>query len=157
MNKHLFTVMMLFAVFSIHAQESASIAGGDASGKSGTAAYTVGQTSYTSDAGSRGSSEQGVQHAYEISMLSDSKLFSDARFTMYPNPTEDVVNIATDHAATGNLSYQLYNVAGKLLSAERLTGQTTSVEMKSFAAGTYVVKLLSAGQPVQTFKIIKKQ
>jgi hypothetical protein len=157
MNKHLCTVMMLFAVFSIHAQQSAGAAGGDASAKSGTAAYASGVTSYTSDVGSRGSSTQGVQHAYEIFKISDSKTFTDARFTMYPNPTEDLVNIATERSDFSSLSYQLYNLSGKLLSSGQLTGPTTPVAMKTFAAGTYVIRLLSKEQPVQSFKIIKNQ
>ncbi|WP_309640766.1 T9SS type A sorting domain-containing protein [Flavobacterium sp.] len=157
MDKHLLTVMMLFAVFSIHAQKSAGTAGGDASGKSGTAAYSVGQTSYTSDLGSRGSTSQGVQHAYEIFKISDSKHFSDAHFSMYPNPTEDIINIDVGNFETKNLSYQLYDIAGKLQLAGKLAGQTTSVALKGFPTGTYVVRLLSGEQSIQTFKIIKNQ
>jgi hypothetical protein len=157
MNKHLFTVMILFAVFSIHAQQLAGVAGGDASGKSGTAAYSVGQISYTSDVGSSGSNAQGIQHAYEIYRISESKTFGNTSFKMYPNPTEDMVNIAVDNSDTENLSYELYNISGKLLASGKLTGQTTSVAMKSFAAGTYVVKLLSKDESIQTFKIIKNQ
>ena len=156
MNKHLFTVMMLFAVFSIHAQESVVASGGDTTGKSGTASYSIGVASYTSDVGGRGSTSQGVQHAYEIFKISDTNI-SNAHFTMYPNPTADMVNIAIDNAETQNLTYQLYNIAGKLLSSGKLTGQTTSVAMKAFSAGTYMVSLLSQGQPIQTFKIIKNK
>jgi len=154
MNKHLFTVMILFAVFSTHAQQSAATAGGDASGKSGTTAYSVGQTSYTEDVGN-GSSAQGVQHAYEIYEVS--KAINGAHFTMYPNPTADLVNIAVENAEKGNLSYQLYNTAGKLLSAGKLDGETTSVAMKGYASGIYLIRLYSDEQPIQTFKIIKNQ
>ena len=157
MNKHLFTAMMLFAVFSIQAQKSAGAAGGDASGKSGTAAYSVGQTSYTSELGSRGSTSQGVQHAYEIFKVSDPTTPNGAHFTMYPNPTQDVLNIAVDKQDLQNFSYQLYNVTGKLLFSGPLTGSTTSVAMGAYSAGTYLVRLLSKGQSIQTFKIIKNQ
>ena len=157
MDKHLLTVMMLFAVFSIYAQKSAGTAGGDASGKSGTAAYSVGQTSYTSDLGSRGSTSQGVQHAYEIFKISDSNRFTDVHFSMYPNPTEDIISIDIGNSEIKNFSYALYDIAGKLQLAGKLTGQTTAVALKGFPSGTYIVKLLLAEESIQTFKIIKKQ
>lgn len=51
------------------AQQSANASGGGAAGSGGTVAYSVGQVVYTSNSGSTGTVNQGIQHAYEIFIL----------------------------------------------------------------------------------------
>ena len=55
------------------AQESVNAYGGDAKGSGGTVAYSVGQIVYTTHTGATGSVAQGVQQAYEISVVTGIK------------------------------------------------------------------------------------
>lgn len=66
-------VLMLGIGISSHAQQSINSAGGDASGGSGSVAYSIGQTFYSSSSSSTGSIEQGVQHA-TLSLMRELKV-----------------------------------------------------------------------------------
>jgi hypothetical protein len=63
--------------------------GGDATGTSGTVAYSVGQVVYTSNTGSTGSVAQGVQQSYEIFMVGIKETELNISLSVFPNPTSD--------------------------------------------------------------------
>jgi hypothetical protein len=71
------------------AQESVNASGGDATGTSGTVAYSVGQVVYTSNTGSTGSVAQGVQQSYEIFMVGIKETELNISLSVFPNPTSD--------------------------------------------------------------------
>ena len=76
------------------AQESANSSGGDASGKGGSVAYSVGQVVYTTNTGSKGTVAQGVQEPYEISIvLGIDNLTINLELTAYPNPTTSYLTL----------------------------------------------------------------
>jgi hypothetical protein len=71
-----------------------------------------------------------------------------------------------------DLSYQLYDMNGKLLQSEKITGNQTSIVMSNLVPATYFVKVIQGNKEfhhvksnevgakqfnvVKTFKIIKK-
>ena len=71
------------------AQESANTSGGDATGSGGIVAYSVGQVVYTSNTGSTGTIDQGVQHAYEIFTVGIKETELNISLSIFPNPTAD--------------------------------------------------------------------
>ncbi len=64
-------VFLLLGLGGIHAQESVAATGGEATGISGTASYSVGQVFYTTHTTTAGSVSQGVQHPFEFQILSN--------------------------------------------------------------------------------------
>lgn len=158
MTKHILTAIMLFGAAMMYAQESVAIAGGEAAGSGGSSSYTIGQVVYKSESGSSFSTSQGVQHAYEVFEISDKDELANAslQLTLYPNPTEDQLNLALENPEEGNVSYQLFSPSGQLLANGNLKESTTSIAMKKFAAGTYFIKVSRNDKPIRTFKIIKK-
>jgi hypothetical protein len=60
---------LLLGLGGLHAQESPTSTGGDATGAGGSSSYSVGQVVYTTATGINGSVAQGVQQAYEISVI----------------------------------------------------------------------------------------
>lgn len=54
---------------SLYAQESTHTAGGDIVSSGGSVAFSIGQSAYTTNAGSTGSESQGVQQKHEIAVV----------------------------------------------------------------------------------------
>lgn len=149
----------LFAIClsSIYAQKDAVASGGDASGSGGKASYSVGQVVYTTNSGSNGSSAQGVQQPYEIYITTGIESVSEINLLVstYPNPTSDVLNLIIDRSNFDNLSYQLMDINGKLLTSDVITKTNTSISMNELPAAIYFIKIISSNQEIKTFKIIK--
>jgi len=141
----------------LQAQESVNATGGNASGSGGSASYSVGQVVYTANTGTNGSVAQGVQQPYEISVvtgLEEAKGIS-LSVSAYPNPTADFLNLKIENYDTTNLSYQLFDMNGKLLESKKIEGNQTSIAMGNLVPANYFVKVIQGNKEVKTFKIIK--
>ena len=137
------------------AQESVNSAGGDAAGSGGSAAYSIGQVVYTTAIGSGGSSEQGVQHAYEIFTI-NKETVGDFSISVFPNPTADKLIVEKNGSTNEKISYQLYDVAGKLLLSEAMVDKQTQINMINLPTATYFINVTNQNnKQIQTFKIIK--
>jgi hypothetical protein len=143
----------------LQAQESVNATGGNASGSGGSASYSVGQVVYTTNTGTNGSVVQGVQQPYEISVVTGLEEAKGIHLsvTAYPNPTTDYLTLEVKDFELSNLNFQLYDMNGKLLQSEKITGNQTSIVMSSLVPATYFVKVIQGNKEVKTFKIIKTQ
>jgi len=141
----------------LQAQESVNATGGNASGSGGSASYSVGQVVYTTNTGTSGSVAQGVQQAFEISVVTaiEEAKGINLSVTAYPNPTTDYLTLRIDEFEISNLSFQLYDMSGKLLQSEKITGNQTSIVMSNLVPANYFVKVIQGNKEVKTFKIIK--
>ena len=141
----------------LQAQESANATGGNASGSGGSVSYSVGQVVYTTNTGTSGSVAQGVQQPYEISVVTGLEEAKGINLSVsaYPNPTTDFLELKVESEKLKDLSYQLYDMNGKLLQSEKITGNQTSIVMSNLVPATYFVKVIQGNKEVKTFKIIK--
>jgi len=141
----------------LQAQESVNATGGDASGSGGSASYSVGQVVYTTNTGTNGYVVQGVQQPYEISVVTGIEEAKGINLSVsaYPNPTTDYLTLEVKDVELSNLSYQLYDMNGKLLQSEKIAGNQTSISMNNLVPATYFVKVVQGNKEVKTFKIIK--
>jgi hypothetical protein len=157
MIKKTVTACMLLAVAFTYAQKSPVTAGGEATGSGGTSSYSIGQLAYANIATDKLSENQGIQQAYEIMEVTEKTALLPSRleFTVYPNPTEDVVNVAIANYEQEKVSYQLISATGQLLIATQASEDTTPISMKNAAAGIYFIQVIQNEQPIKTFKIIK--
>jgi hypothetical protein len=55
-----------------------------------------------------------------------------------------------------NLSYQLYDMNGKLLQNRKVDGNETVITMGNLVPSTYFLKVTDNQKEVKTFKIIKQ-
>ena len=142
----------------LQAQEVIPAAGGNASGSGGSLSFTVGQVAYHTNTGTNGSVEQGVQQPYEISEVTaiEEAKGTGISVTSYPNPTADVITLSITEFDISNLSYRLYDMNGKLLQNEKITGNQTIISLSKLEASTYFVTIIQKNKEVKTFKIIKK-
>lgn len=141
----------------LQAQESVNATGGNASGSGGSASYSVGQVVYTTNTGTNGSVAQGVQQPYEISVVTAIEEAKGINLSVsaYPNPTTDYLTLEVKDFELSTLYFQLYDMNGKLLQSEKITGNQTSIVMSNLVPATYFVKVTQGNKEVKTFKITK--
>ncbi len=146
-----------FSLAGLHAQEAFPVAGGDAVGSGGSVSYSVGQLVYTTNIGEDGSVAQGVQQPYEISIITAIEEAGgiDLICTAYPNPTTDKLTLKVENYVLDDLSYQLFDMNGKILESKKMMDKITSITMSKFIPGTYFLKVISNQKEAKTFKIIK--
>jgi hypothetical protein len=160
-------ILLGLGLTGLQAQESVNVTGGNVSGSGGSASYSVGQVVYTTHAGTNGSVTQGVQQPFEISVvigIEEAKGIS-LMFAAYPNPTTDFLELKVDasaivyRASAGlsiqSLSYQFFDISGKLLETKKLEGNQTSIVTSSLVPATYFLKVIQNNKEVKVFKIIK--
>ena len=141
----------------LQAQESVNATGGDALGSGGSASYSVGQVVYTTNTGTNGSVAQGVQQAFEISVVTGLEEAKGINLSVsaYPNPTTDYLTLEVKDVELLNLHFEMYDMHGKLLQNEKSTGNQTSTVMSNLVPATYFVKVIQGNKEFKTFKIIK--
>ena len=142
----------------LRAQESINATGGDASGNGGSASYSVGQFVYTTNTGTTGSVAQGVQQPYEISVVTGLEEAKGINLSVsaYPNPTTDFLKLKVESKKLKDLSFQLFDINGKLLQNKKLTGSETQIDMSNYVPATYFVRVIAGSKSIKEFKIIKK-
>jgi hypothetical protein len=154
-------LMLGLGLTGLQAQESINASGGNASGSGGSVGYSVGQVVYTSISGTTGTVSQGVQQPYEISVVTG---FEDIKWmnlncSVYPNPTTDYLTLKIDASASipiRNLSYQLYDMNGRLLGSGNLESRETQIVMVNLVPETYLLDVFDQNKIVKSFKIIKR-
>jgi hypothetical protein len=62
------------------------------------------------------------------------------KLQVYPNPTVGITYILTSKQAIGSTLY-VYDDIGNIVTTRDVTNQTILIDMKSFAAGVYLVKV----------------
>ena len=145
---------LLLGLGGLHAQQSPTAAGGEATGTGGTASYSVGQVVYTTNTGTNGSVAQGVQQPFEISTtVGINETTINLELSVYPNPTTNYLTLKTDDNA--NLSYQLYDLQGKIITNKKVTAKTSTIKMEDLPKAIYFLNVTKNNQLVKTFKIIK--
>jgi hypothetical protein len=153
------TLAALFALLAtneLHAQASPTASGGDATGSGGSSSYTVGQVAYTTNTGSNGSVAQGVQQPYEISTSVGVDLTEiNLEIVAYPNPTNNALTLNIGNYNNQKLTYQLYDMQGKLLDSKQVVNSSTSIGMLDLLVSTYLLNVLDNNSLIKTFRIIK--
>ena len=148
-------LVMLLVSFGLRAQVSMNAAGGNAAGDGGSVSYSVGQMVLSANTGANGSVTEGVQQPYEISVLSVSESAESISLSVYPNPSTDYLYL-TSSEEIPSLSYQLFDMNGRLLKSGKINENQTDIDMQNLVPATYFVKVNQGNKTVKTFKIIKR-
>jgi hypothetical protein len=160
MKKSKKTVALLllgFAFTAAQAQQASTASGGDALGSGGSAAYSVGQIVYTANTANTGSVAQGVQQAFEISIVTGIKneTKTSMLLAVFPNPTTNFLNLQIADLKTEQLTYQLTDALGKLIIENKIFESSTQINMNAQVEAIYFLNIIKNNQTVKTFKIIK--
>jgi len=152
-------LLLKFGLTGLFAQEAITASGGDATDSSGSVSYSVGQVFYTTKTGINGSSVEGLQQPYEISVETAIEQAKDINLicTVYPNPVTYLLFLEVEISKNENLYYQLYNMNGKLFESKKIIDNRTTIVMSNLVSATYFLKVTDNRKVVKIFKIIKKQ
>jgi hypothetical protein len=150
-------ILGCFGMTGLYAQDVIPAAGGNASGSGGTASYSIGQFIYTTYSGTNGSIAQGVQQPYEISNvigIDDDKEIT-LQCSVFPNPSNGFLTLKVKLNDKKNMSYQVFDLNGKLLKKNKIDAEETSIVMSDLISSTYFIKVIDNNNVLKTFKIIK--
>ena len=155
-SKKMLTVLLFGLGLTAKGQQATIATGGNAAGGGGTVAYSVGQIVYTTNTGTNGSVAQGVQQPYEISTVSGIENNSiNLELSAYPNPTTNYLTLRVNDVLISTLSFQLYDISGKLIESRKIISSTETIGMENLPSATYFLKVANINKEVKTFKIVK--
>jgi hypothetical protein len=151
------TLLLLLGLTGLLAQESVNASGGNASGTGGSVSYSVGQIVYTTYTGTNGSVAEGVQQPYEISITADVEEVNRICFdvSVYPNPTCNNLTLSIDALDFVNLSYQIYDMQGKLLQNHKITQNQTLIITNNLMPADYTIRVRQGLKEIKSLRIIK--
>ncbi|MES2812021.1 MAG: T9SS type A sorting domain-containing protein [Bacteroidota bacterium] len=154
--KKTIVLFMLFCLPKMMAQQTVNASGGNATGAGGSSSYSIGQITFNEQTGAGGSINQGVQQSFEIFTLSGAEFESiKLEAVVYPNPTVSNVSLKISSFPLDNLSYELFDIQGKMMRNGAITNEETVFSMESYPATIYILKINSNNKELKTFKIIK--
>ena len=154
--RSLTAIIALICTVGLHAQETVLATGGDATGAGGSSNYTVGQVVYTTNTGTNGSVAQGVQQPYEISTSVGIEVTAiNLELVAYPNPTNNALTLNIGNYNNEKLTYQLYDMQGKLLDSKQVVNSSTTIGMQELPVSTYLLNVLDNNALIKTFRIVK--
>ncbi len=74
----------------------------------------------------------------------------------YPQPARETLNIEIDATANNNTSVHIFDIHGRMLLQEKISGQKTSVNISTLPAGSYFLKIISgSGQVSKQFIVAR--
>ena len=92
---------------------------------------------------------------YLVNSIGMAELLTGKHFLIYPNPTDQMLNIANlPNNFMGTVS--LYNTMGQLLYSEKKTGSQFSMEVSHFKTGIYLIQIKTENDQIVTRKFIKE-
>ncbi len=160
MKRH--TLVLVFflsgiALSGIWAQDAVLSSGGDVAASRGSVSFSVGQVAYTSQSGTSGVVNAGVQQPVQVIMVGNEEPLSEVTIGIYPNPTKDklVLELSGEYPARVRHSYSLYDLYGKLLLQEHILSSPVIVPLDTYAHGMYLLKVSHDTDVIKTFKVIK--
>ena len=152
MKKNTIVLFSLLTTLSVSAQEVIATQGDSYSNASSSIDFTIGEVII--DTGTDGTNDltQGFhQSNWSLVGVVDHDLSYEA--IVFPNPTEDILNIKTQ--AFENVMYSLYDAQGKLVIQNKLSAAQTLIQVSHLAAGSYSLILNNKTQKLKTFNLIK--
>jgi hypothetical protein len=102
---------------------------------------------------SRALTQQEITDLYNCSTVSISEVSRSNLFSVYPNPTQHVINVKADAKLIGSI-YTIYDNTGKIVLSGKINSENTVIDLGNLSGGIYSCRV---GENLkQTFKVIKE-
>ena len=154
MKKHTLVLFSILTTITVSAQEVVSTQGDSYSNAAGSLDFTIGELVINTGTDGTNDLTQGF-HQTNWNFLGVEDFAPNYEAIIFPNPTEDVLNIRT--SAFENVTYTLYDAQGKLVMQDILSAEQTLIPVSQLATGSYSITLNNPTQNLKTFKLIKTQ
>ena len=158
MKTRAFLVFLILTAITSTAQEVVSTQGDSYSNTSGSIDFTIGEVVINTGTDGTNDVTQGF-HQTNWNFLGVEDHAYNYEATIFPNPTEDLLNIRT--SMFENVTYTLYDAQGKLMLQDKLSAEQTLIQVSQLAPGSYTLTLNKTMREHQdlllkTFKLIKQ-
>ncbi|MGY6562907.1 MAG: T9SS type A sorting domain-containing protein [Luteibaculaceae bacterium] len=139
----------------IYAQQSINASGGNVENEFGSMSFSVGQLLYHTVQNESISIIEGVQQAFDISVVTQIKENEfEINLSAFPNPTSSFLNLSLSEF-NPSLEYMLFDGPGSRVSTGRIIAKVSQIDMQYLASGLYFLSVFSDGKLIKTFKVIK--
>ncbi len=145
----------LFAANRTFTQTVISANGGTATAAGTQVSWTIGEPVVATVSDSKNTLTQGFQQSKLTVTAIDETQVAGLEIKVYPNPTSNYVTVHFNKTPE-NPGYLLFDLSGKLLKQKKIASTDTKIDMTVYTDGSYILKLSSGQQPLQSFKIIKR-
>jgi len=116
--------------------------------------YTIGEVVTASLTSGGNTLTQGF-HQPEIRFASFENYADEYAFTLYPNPTDQFVTVAS--TKRDDMRVYLYDALGKSIMVSSVFQENITIDLQTLAAGNYIFMIAtSIGQPLHSYTIIKR-
>tara|TARA_R110002049_G_scaffold181036_1_gene348065 strand:+ start:923 stop:1393 length:471 start_codon:yes stop_codon:yes gene_type:complete len=155
MKLYLLPIFLFFFTNFLFSQENIATSGGNATG-SGSSSYTIGQLLINTNVSNSGSVSQGIQQSIELFTLTNPNVKTFILEAIaFPNPTKDNVILSISNTEFEKLAFTIYDIHGRLLKKENIHTKLTTINIKNFPTGVYLLKVHQHKNQLKVFKIIK--
>lgn len=162
MKKNSILYLFLLIANALFAQKITSqvidASGGTHRANGFTMTYSIGQTAVETLKSANYIITQGFQQANKNTMIDteEEPQQPDFQATIYPNPTQDVLNLAIENANEKGFRIALYNLAGQQISQSSFLGNSHQIEVSQLPVGEYIIRLQNIdNQKVMMSKFLK--
>jgi hypothetical protein len=152
MIKNNLVFFSLLTTLTVSAQEVVATQGDSYSSATGSIDFTIGEVIINTGTDGANDITQGF-HQTNWNLLGLENFAPNYEATIFPNPTQDVLNIKT--STFENVTYTLYDAQGKLVIQNILSAEQTPIQVSQLAPGSYSLTLNNETQNLKTFKLIK--
>lgn len=162
MKQYLLALLIIFITLPLSAQKSVNTAGGDVSNSTGSVSYSVGQVVFSSFSGNGAHITEGVQHPFEIFIITSITDPAGLMITLsvFPNPVTELLTLeieSPDQINPKEFHYRLVDMNGKVLKYKQVKEETTVINMGGHQPGMYFLQVTgNERHGVGLYKIIKR-
>lgn len=152
-KKTLLVGLFVSSISVLNAQEVISTQGDSYGNGTNTLDFTIGEQVIETASNGTNDVTQGF-HQTNLIITNIEDLGINFSVNIYPNPTSDALNLSIEKYE--NLSFQIYDMEGKLLKKSNLISPLTNVNLSDYPKGTYLFTLTQSDKKkIKTYKIIK--
>ena len=152
MNLRLLLIFFVSYSTSLFSQEVISSQGDSYIGSGGGLDFTIGEVVTSTGSSGETTLTQGFHQTNWIFVNVENHV-PVYKAIIFPNPTEDFLNIKT--TSFKNVNYSLFDEMGKLVLNGMLCSEKTSLDVSKLHTGLYSLVLNSPENKLKTFNIIK--
>jgi len=152
MKKAFLFSIIFFCFLTGFTQEVISSQGDSYSYSTGGLDFTIGEVVTSTVSNGEKTLTQGF-HQTNWSFVSIENHFTNYEAIIFPNPTDDFLNIQS--ISFENVNYSLFDEMGKLVLNGTLYSEKTSLDVSKFQTGSYSLILNRFENKLKTFNIIK--
>ncbi len=151
------TIIFSIPAVSMFGQNGTVVCGNVSTDGVSEITFSVGQIDFESISDQDFTISQGLQQPFEISdIVSINEVILDIELAIFPNPTYNVINIINLSNTERFLLVEMFDLAGSKIISERWSERSITLQIDSYPAGMYVLKISDENQISKSYKISKK-